>query len=347
LEKLAAQAEQLDAQKKSAAPDGGAPPEVATKPQPKDQLTPQERTQLARALDKMNDSARERKAQAQKEEQRKEELKKEQRRLQKELSQKPNDEELKRKLQRNQRELDKLEREQQQRQEAERQLQRLERDMQQAAEQLRSKLSPEALQKAAEQMQQMQNEIRKLMAQGKLKMQIVELREVLRRSGTKPSGQGDKNAQRGKGKGKGSRELLDDFNQHAGNKDKMFVLGGEGKPGMLMPLPAPQEPGKEGGGQGKDKPGDGIGDDTDPNLLGDKTKLDSRRVTSHAKGNEGAGESRSQTIVTSAQRGFASTSYRRAYGDYSSLAEEALTKEDIPPGYRYYVKRYFELIKPR
>jgi len=35
------------------------------------------------------------------------------------------------------------------------------------------------------------------------------------------------------------------------------------------------------------------------------------------------------------------------YSDYTSVVEEVMSKEKVPPGYRFYVKRYFQLIKPR
>jgi len=35
------------------------------------------------------------------------------------------------------------------------------------------------------------------------------------------------------------------------------------------------------------------------------------------------------------------------YRDYTQVIEEALKQEDVPLGYQYFVKRYFQLIKPR
>ena len=93
--------------------------------------------------------------------------------------------------------------------------------------------------------------------------------------------------------------------------------------------------------------GDGIGDEHDPNLIGDATRLDSQRHDTRVQGKEGAGPSRSQTILGSADKGFASTSYKRVYGDYTAVVEEVMSKEKVPPGYRFYIKRYFQLIKPR
>ena len=52
-------------------------------------------------------------------------------------------------------------------------------------------------------------------------------------------------------------------------------------------------------------------------------------------------------LVRAAERGFASRSYKRVYTEYHQVAEESLAKDDIPGGYRFYVKRYFQLIRPR
>lgn len=51
--------------------------------------------------------------------------------------------------------------------------------------------------------------------------------------------------------------------------------------------------------------------------------------------------------MSSAQRGFANRSYQDVYTDYSGHAEEVLERDDIPQGYRFYVRRYFQLIRPR
>ena len=39
--------------------------------------------------------------------------------------------------------------------------------------------------------------------------------------------------------------------------------------------------------------------------------------------------------------------YQRVYKDYSAAVEEVMSQEGVPPGYRYFVKRYFKLIRPR
>jgi hypothetical protein len=61
----------------------------------------------------------------------------------------------------------------------------------------------------------------------------------------------------------------------------------------------------------------------------------------------GQGGSRSEVILGAAERGFASRGYKNVYREYNTVAEEALEKDEIPGGYRFYVRRYFQLIRPR
>ncbi|HEX8952160.1 MAG TPA: hypothetical protein VF945_09970 [Polyangia bacterium] len=341
LEKLAAEAEKIDAK-----------------------WDKRQREEAAKALEqaaKQTEQDQKDKARADEEKR----LREEERQLRKQLAEKPNDAELQRRLERNQRELQRLEREKQERAAEQRQLQRLQRELEKAAEQLRQKLSPEALKQLAQQMRQMENEISKLSSQSRAQMQIAEIKEVLRRAGQSSSGAGNKQgmAQKdGKGKqqrgrnGQGGRgEELREFDQRAGGKDpSVMLLGGDGKDSdsrLLLPLPMGpngNQPGQNGDGKdpGRD-PGDGIGDQHDPNLMGDATRMNAQRHETRVQGKDGAGPSRSQTILGSAEKGFASTGYKRVYGDYTAVVEEVMSKEKVPPGYRFYVKRYFQLIKPR
>jgi hypothetical protein len=342
LEKLAAEAEKVDAK-----------------------FDKQQREEAAKALEeaaKKTEQDKEDKARADEEKR----LHEEERQLRKQLAEKPNDQELQRRLERNQRELKRLEREKQERAEQQRQLQRLQKELEKAAEQLRQKMSPEALKQLAQQMRQMENEISKLSSQSRAQMQIAEIKEVLRRAGRSSSGQGQEqqgmaqkdgkgNPQRGQN-GKGGRgQELREFDQRAGGKDpSVMILGEQGKNSdtrLLLPLPMGPNGNQQGEkGDGKDPghdPGDGIGDQHDPNLMGDATRLGGQRHETRVQGKDGAGPSRSQTILGSAEKGFASTSYKRVYGDYTAVVEEVMSKEKVPPGYRFYVKRYFQLIKPR
>jgi hypothetical protein len=61
----------------------------------------------------------------------------------------------------------------------------------------------------------------------------------------------------------------------------------------------------------------------------------------------GEGEASSEVIYGAAQRGFVGRGYQKVYTDYRTVAERVMEQDEIPPGYRFYVRRYFQLIRPR
>jgi hypothetical protein len=311
-----------------------------------DKLKDKDKRSLARTLDK----AARHKLQKDKLEKRKKQLERQIRRLKRQLKKQPKNALARRRLQRKKRQLQRLNRQQQRTARRRRQLQRLNRQMQRAAAGLRNKLSPEAqkaLQKLARQMGKFANEINKMRMLGKAQGQLVDLKELLRRLG----------------KGKGKKGRLKDFFVRAGGKKGKCKCKkgkckckGKGKLGLmldptgqggklLVPLPG------QGQGQGQDDPngppGDGIGNSSDPNVMGQKTDIKSRRKNVMVRGKEGKGPNRSEVILGAADKGFSSQAYRRVYHDYSQIIEEVMKREDVPLGYKYYVKRYFQLIKPR
>jgi hypothetical protein len=53
------------------------------------------------------------------------------------------------------------------------------------------------------------------------------------------------------------------------------------------------------------------------------------------------------TIIRSApEKQEATAPYYEVYEDYEAAAEEALTREDIPRGYKTYVRDYFDSLRP-
>jgi hypothetical protein len=113
-------------------------------------------------------------------------------------------------------------------------------------------------------------------------------------------------------------------------------------------LPAPESgQGNQSSEHASAQSQDGIGSEHDPNLSGAASRLPSKKREVAVSGVQGQGPSRSEVIYGAAERGFAQRSYKRVYGDYSRVMEEVMDGEQIPPGMRYYVKRYFNLIKPR
>ena len=101
-------------------------------------------------------------------------------------------------------------------------------------------------------------------------------------------------------------------------------------------------------GQGGGSMGQGAGTETGGEMLGDDpTRLNSNTRDSRVEGQHGEGPSRSEVILGAAERGFVGRGYRDVHTDYSNHAEEVLERDEVPPGYRFYVRRYFQLIRPR
>ncbi len=95
-----------------------------------------------------------------------------------------------------------------------------------------------------------------------------------------------------------------------------------------------------------DKPSDKAGMKTSESQQGDFTSLDSTLNLEQLKGVQGEGDSSVETTKASAEGQESSLSYKDAYMKYQKLSEDALTEEKIPLSYKFYVKRYFESIKP-
>lgn len=110
--------------------------------------------------------------------------------------------------------------------------------------------------------------------------------------------------------------------------------------------------GAPGGQQGASGPrgegeGNGQGAGHAPTSLDEATARLGTSQNSQLNGAPGNGPSRSEVIRGGAARGFATRDYERVYGDYASHAEESLEHDRVPPGYRTFVERYFDLIRPR
>ena len=133
--------------------------------------------------------------------------------------------------------------------------------------------------------------------------------------------------------------------------------GGAGWGGWTPGVPPWAQPagGYEGEGKGKGqgqqddgKQSNSAGQGQGDRNLGEDAGMKSNRVDVKVKGSEGdKGQSKSEIIKGASEEGFASRNYKEVYGDYSSVVEEVMEEEKVPKGYRYYVKRYFQLIKPR
>ena len=59
------------------------------------------------------------------------------------------------------------------------------------------------------------------------------------------------------------------------------------------------------------------------------------------------GPSNAEVILSAAERGFTGKPYKNVYKQYRTVAEDQIDTEKIPDGMRFYVRRYFNLIRPR
>jgi hypothetical protein len=161
---------------------------------------------------------------------------------------------------------------------------------------------------------------------------------------------GDEDGDEGQGKGKGKKGK-----GQKGDGEGEWVIGPGGKKIWIQKGSQGQGQG-EGQGQGQGAPGGQgqggqgkqWGSGHDGNIAGKETsgKFGTQDVQAAAN-DTGQGPSVSETIHGAAQRGFVGKGYKKVYADYKTHAEEVMKNEDIPPGYRFYVQRYFQLIRPR
>jgi hypothetical protein len=90
---------------------------------------------------------------------------------------------------------------------------------------------------------------------------------------------------------------------------------------------------------GSGRGGDVAGNRTDP-------KMGTQDVQAQAVDTQ-EGPSNSEVILSAAERGFKGKPYKKVYTDYRTVAEQQINKDKVPDGYRFYVHRYFQLIRPR
>jgi hypothetical protein len=246
-------------------------------------------------------------------------------------------EQLGRQLEQKKRELKQLkrDREEEQASNQKRSLKRLHRGMQQASEQMRQQ-NQQSRRQASRTMEDMARETgkvdadrRKVTNQKKVASQLEDLKEAMRR------------AKRG-----GTRGPQDRFGRNRRDADfARRARGGQGTRGAWRPGKG-QPGGQQPGGQGNQPGGSSYGDSHDPDLLGDPTRKSGKTSDEAVSGIHGKGPSTRETILAAAQKGFATQSYRQVYARYKTIVEEIINAEKVPSGYKYYVKKYFQKIKP-
>ncbi len=286
-------------------------------------------------------------------------------------------------LQKKQEELDRLDRDSAEQKDAKEGLDRLDRELEQAAEDLMKDLgqSAEDLEQSAEDLNHLQQQEMTQEEKEQLRQKLQEMRQLLRQQGQNGKGQivrlkrfgqmargggqgggqgskdeGEQNQGDGQGDGKGGPGQnggsgpQGSEGQGTGPGGETWVVGPGGEK-ILMFSKAPGSgsgAGSDGqGGAGPGAPG-GWGEGHDPAVQGKATNSRMSSQDTQVQGAEtGQGGSRSQVIEGAAERGFASRNYRKVYTEYHQVAEESLAKDEIPGGYRFFVKRYFQLIRPR
>ena len=271
-------------------------------------------------------------------------------------------------------ELERLDREEKEQASADRQLAKLDRDLDQAAADLLKDLGLTAadLESGAEDVNRMAEDemtddekeaLRQrlkelhdlLVQQGKLSPeQIAKMKEFVKKA--RGSGKGGKKKKPGKpggkfqppegdpSEGEGEGEEKDGEGEEGDGPPKGWTLGPNGEP---IPMPG-SGAGTMPGGTGEKPGGKGAGVGHDDHPLGAKTSIKASTIDTQIAGQAaGKGPSRSQTILGAADKGFVGQKYKEVYDQYKTVAEQTLKSDEIPAGYRFYVRRYFDLIRPR
>ena len=247
-------------------------------------------------------------------------------------------------------------------------------DLEQAAEDINRMQQEQMSQKEKEELRQRLEELREQIRQqgqagAKRMARMMKFGKRARgSSGKGQKGDGEKGSQPGDdqespdgepkdGDGQEGKDGKDGQGKGAG-KGQQWVLGPGGKK-ILIPG-AGSGPGDmpgmgqgAGSGQGKDGPGAGqggkeAGTGHDGNLAGKRTDLKSGTTDVQQQGLDSQqGPSNSQVILSAAERGFKGSGYKKVFKDYHTVAEQQINKDTVPDGYRSYVHRYFQLIRPR
>lgn len=325
----------------------------------KKELSEQQKQDLAKKLDEVAKQMEKQDEKEQKQsDQQQQKLQDEIRRLEQQKDQAKNDQqkqEMERRLEDKKRELQKLQKEQQKKDESDqrRAVKRLQKDMQKAAEGLQKpekgdkdgkqdgeqkgdQRASQKLRDAARETGRVDKDQRKQATQQKMSSQMDDLREAMRRA-----------------KQRGNKGPQDPFNKQGKNHDfaqRSRGQKGQGqawKPGQGQPGQGDKGKNGEQQGDGQQPGGEKWGTEHDDNLTGDPTAKSGDTKDQELQGTSGSkGGSTRETILSAAQKGFASQGYQKVYADYQRIVEEVMRTEKLPSSYKYYVKRYFAKIHP-
>lgn len=261
------------------------------------------------------------------------------------------------KAQENTRKLERLRRDKQRADRATRELSELDRELAEAAQALQNEMrrGAENLEQAAESVQRLAQKQLSEQEKRELLQRLRDLREVVRRQGQggdERKRQLQRFAERARGKRAGQGQGEGD-GRGRGKKP-----GGAGQRAGVELLEVPRLVPVPGAGDGQpgsdagtgDRPGEGpqAGSGHDAASRGEATApIGQTHDVSAAAVDTGQGTASAEVIYGAAERGFVGKGYREVFDQYETVAEEALEHDTIPPGYRFYVRRYFQLIRPR
>jgi hypothetical protein len=319
-----------------------------------EKVDPAELERLRKALDAASNEAAGR---VERLEQMRREVEAEQRRLLKKKNEKEPQKpaaEQQAEAERQKRRLEKLDRDISDAKQAQQQMSELDRELSKAAQELMKELGKSAdhMKSGAEDMNRMARQQLSDKEKQELKQKLEELRDLLRQGGPGKEEQMrrlQQFAQRARGQ-KGDAPPEGEGKQgRAGQKGPpQLTLGPGGSP---LPMPGGGNPGPGGqqpGGGESPSAGSEAGAGEGPELKGKATNLDGKTedVTAAAV-DTGQGAASSEVVFGAAERGFTGSRYQKVYTQYRTVAEDVLEQDTIPAGYEFYVRRYFQLIRPR
>ena len=134
-----------------------------------------------------------------------------------------------------------------------------------------------------------------------------------------------------------------------GSKER-FLVGDKTQTSAELVMPgnaARGSSGQGGEGLGQGGEGEGVGHGHNPNLFGERSDTAVKTFESSVSGRMGEGDSKSRVVFSAAKKGFSSQAWGKVHQDYRDVVEDALEEQAIPRSKRRYVRRYFELIRPR
>lgn len=160
------------------------------------------------------------------------------------------------------------------------------------------------------------------------------------KEGQKPGDQkGGKPGQPKPGSGKDGQAQKPGEGEGGKSSGKSEQQGGGDKEGQQEGSSDNENADAQGKGAGKGKGSDALGD---KKSLADKAVKDTKVDAA-----QGEGPTKSEVIESAANEGFASTRYQEVFVEYDHVAEEIMEKEKIPYGYEFFVRRYFDAIRPQ